>query len=89
MLKWVKKACDDRKELTEESFAEYLLDHVKILLVEVPQDTDLNHYFEIMNSRGEQLEQHEIVKANLIKPLQNDQSAMALFSSLWKAAANI
>lgn len=89
MLERVKKACNDRKELTEKSFTEYLLDHVKILLIEVPQDTDLNHYFEIMNSRGEQLEQHEIVKANLMKPLQNDQSAMALFSSLWKAAANM
>lgn len=27
--------------------------------VKVPADTDLNHYFEIMNNRGEQLEKHE------------------------------
>lgn len=88
MNKWVEKACVER-ELKKEAFMVYLLDHVKILLVDVPQDTDLNHYFEIMNSRGEQLEQHEIVKARLMEPLQNDQTAMALFNSLWKAAADM
>ena len=88
MNKWVEKACVERG-LKKEAFMVYLLDHVKILLVDVPQDTDLNHYFEIMNSRGEQLEQHEIVKARLMEPLQNDQTAMALFNSLWKAAADM
>lgn len=84
----VQDACNERG-LQKETFIEYLLEHVKILMIDVPQDTDLNHYFEIMNSRGEQLEQHEIVKARLMQPLQNDQAAMALFNSLWKAAANM
>ncbi len=88
MDKRVLKACNERG-LQKETFMEYLLEKVKILMIDVPQDTDLNHYFEIMNSRGEQLEQHEIVKARLMQHLQNDQSAMALFNSLWKAAANM
>lgn len=47
-------------------FFQYLLKHVTILRVAVPKDTDLNHYFEIMNNRGEQLEKHEVLKANLM-----------------------
>lgn len=32
-------------------FCQHLLKNVTILRVAVPQDTDLNHYFEIMNNR--------------------------------------
>ena len=35
----------------------------------MPKDTDLNHYFEVMNSRGEQLEKHEVIKARLMDVL--------------------
>ena len=34
--------------------------------IEVPNHTDLNHYFEIMNTRGEQLEQSDVLKAKLM-----------------------
>ncbi|MEE1210468.1 MAG: DUF262 domain-containing protein, partial [Parafannyhessea umbonata] len=39
------------------------LSRTSLYRIEVPEGTDLNHYFEIMNTRGEQLEQHEILKA--------------------------
>lgn len=32
---------------------------VIVYRIEVPENTDLNRYFEIMNTRGEQLEQHD------------------------------
>ena len=48
---------------TNEKYLAYLLEHVIIYRIPVPEDTDLNHYFEIMNTRGEQLEKHEILKA--------------------------
>lgn len=44
-----KRSVDKKKEL-----ADFLLKHVEIIRTEVPNDTDLNHYFEIMNTRGEQ-----------------------------------
>ena len=47
-----------------DKFKEYFLNHVHIIHYRVPKDVELNHYFEVMNSRGEQLEKHEIVKAN-------------------------
>lgn len=42
-----------------------------------------------MNSRGEQLEQHEIVKAQLMAPIKEDQSAMAAFNLIWEACSNM
>lgn len=48
------------------------LKRVFLIRVQVPQNIDLNHYFEIMNTRGEQLELHEIAKAKLLEVLQSD-----------------
>lgn len=62
----------------------YLLDNVKILRSELPQGTDLNHYFEVMNTRGEQLEKHEIIKSRLISALQ-DPVDRDIFSQVWDA----
>ncbi|GAA1531999.1 DUF262 domain-containing protein [Brevibacterium picturae] len=63
---------------------EYLLDNVKILRSELPQGTDLNHYFEVMNTRGEQLEKHEILKSRLISAL-DDAGDRENFSQVWDA----
>ena len=49
------------------------LERVFLIQVQVPQNIDLNHYFEIMNTRGEQLELHEIAKAKLLEVLENDR----------------
>lgn len=38
--------------LTVEQFCDYFFNKVEILSVQVPEDTDLNHYFEIMNTVG-------------------------------------
>ena len=48
------------------------LERVFLVQVQVPQNIDLNHYFEIMNTRGEQLELHEIAKAKLLEVLESD-----------------
>lgn len=53
----------------KEKFTEYFCDNVRLIHYNVPKDVDLNHYFEVMNSRGEQLEKHEIVKARLYEIL--------------------
>lgn len=41
--------------------------------VQVPKDIDLNHYFEIMHTRGEQLELHQIVKAKILSQLEDNK----------------
>ncbi len=55
-------------------FCTFLFDKVEIARVPVPQETDLNHYFEVMNNRGEQLEKHEIIKARLLSAISSDDS---------------
>jgi hypothetical protein len=67
-------------------FKEYFLDYVHIIHYQVPKDVDLNHYFEVMNSRGEQLEMHEIVKSRLCTVLKN-KSDIATFSRVWEACS--
>ena len=69
-------------------FTSFLLEHVKILRVVVPNDTDLNHYFEIMNNRGEQLEKHEVLKARLMNQLCTDQERYT-FARVWDACADM
>lgn len=55
--------------------------------IEVPRHTDLNHYFEIMNTRGEQLEQHEVLKAWLMEPMSGRDAAE--FASIWDACSDM
>ncbi|MDY6206836.1 MAG: DUF262 domain-containing protein [Prevotella sp.] len=71
----------------KQAFADYLLAHVHIIHYNVPKDVDLNHYFEVMNSRGEQLEKHEIVKAKLIAFL--DKNERNKFSGIWQACSEM
>ena len=76
-------------------FARFLLERVQLLRVEVPEDTDLNHYFEIMNNRGEQLEKHEVLKARLLDKLndiqdeQRKQQSTHALHTVWEACANM
>ena len=72
-----------------QGFYNYLLKKVNILRVSVPKDTDLNHYFEIMNTRGEQLEKHEILKAKLLKFLSDDKKMSYAFNKVWEACSDM
>lgn len=79
----VPKLCRDQ----ELRFADYLFNHVQIMRVQVPEDTELNHYFEIMNNRGEQLEKHEVLKSRLMSKLPpGDRTVLHL---VWEATANM
>lgn len=72
------------------------LDKIVILRTRVPEKIDLNHYFEIMNTRGEQLLPHEIIKSKIISkfkdssneqnPLNNDH---ILVSLIWDACSQM
>lgn len=75
------------KELDLETFAAYLFQKVIMLRIPVPQDTQLNHYFEIMNTRGEQLEKHEVLKAVLMGKLAPDEHH--LFHLIWEACSDM
>ena len=77
----------EAKELDKAQFADYLFNQVTILRIPLPHDTQLNHYFEIMNTRGEQLEKHEVLKATLMSKLQPEEHP--LFHRIWEACADM
>ena len=64
------------------------LKHVVLYRIEVPEHTDLNRYFEIMNTRGEQLEQHDILKARLMNYL-DDACEREAFARIWEACSDM
>ncbi len=76
----VPKTCQDQ-------FKNYFQHSVHLIHYQVPKDIDLNHYFEIMNSRGEQLEKHEIIKARLIEKLNDADKAK--FNRLWEFCSEL
>lgn len=64
------------------------LKSVILYRIEVPEHTDLNRYFEIMNTRGEQLEQHDILKAQLMGYL-SDRCEQEFFARVWDACSDM
>lgn len=85
------RAAHKRGEFTTEDL-EYLRHNVRIVRTTLPGRTDLNHYFEVMNSRGEQLEKHEIVKAALmgrLSDLDDGGAASRTFARIWDACSDM
>lgn len=76
-----------RTDFDKESFMRKLA-KVIVYRIEVPKNTDLNRYFEIMNTRGEQLEQHDILKATLMSYLSDD-AEKGLFAKIWDACSDM
>lgn len=63
---------------------------VNIFRMRLHPRTDKNHYFEVMNNRGEQLESHEIVKAKLLDSLKDEPAKVrTLFSTIWDACSRM
>ena len=82
----LKKVLEER-QLNPQSFIEYLFEKVIIFRSILPEDLDLNLYFERFNSRGEQLEAHEILKAQMMAKFGTDQEMAQKFARIWDACA--
>ena len=82
----LKKVLEER-QLDPQSFVDYLFENVIIFRSILPEDLDLNLYFERFNSRGEQLEAHEILKAQMMSKFGEDQEMAQKFARIWDACA--
>ena len=82
----LKKVLEER-HLNPQSFVDYLFENVIIFRSILPEDLDLNLYFERFNSRGEQLEAHEILKAQMMAKFGTDQEMAQKFARIWDACA--
>ena len=76
-------------KVTPQEFAGFLFSSVQIMRVKMPKDTDLNHYFEIMNNRGEQLEKHEVLKSRMMELLKDNKEDQNCLHVVWEACANM
>ena len=82
----LKKVLEER-QLNPQSFVDYLFENVIIFRSILPEDLDLNLYFERFNSRGEQLEAHEILKAQMMAKFGTDKEMAQKFARIWDACA--
>ena len=82
----LKKVLGER-QLESQSFVDYLFNKVIIFRSILPKDLDLNLYFERFNSRGEQLEAHEILKAQMMAKFGENQETAEKFARIWDACA--
>lgn len=81
----------NQDELGENSFEKELIEKLKRIIIyriQVPEETDLNRYFEIMNTRGEQLEHTDILKAKLMGFLVG-LSDRSIFATIWDACSDM
>ncbi|MCU6501902.1 DUF262 domain-containing HNH endonuclease family protein [Rugamonas sp. A1-17] len=69
-------------------FASFLRTKVTVVRASLPQRMDFNRYFEIMNTRGEQLRQTDIVKARLMQHL-GDDARRDCFAWIWNACSDM
>ena len=65
----------------------YIKNNVILVKTEIPDDTDVATYFEIMNNRGEQLQKHEILKARLMNALESKYHDE--FNLIWTACSTM
>ena len=82
----LKKVLGER-QLEPQYFVDYLFNKVIIFRSILPKDLDLNLYFERFNSRGEQLEAHEILKAQMMAKFGENQETAEKFARIWDACA--
>lgn len=79
---------------TKNSLIKYIFDQVKIVFVEIPHDTDVASYFEIMNNRGEQLQKHEILKSFILEGIkcsegQDIDILRSVYARIWDACSQM
>ena len=76
----------------KEIFRKKFFGQTYIFRTELPKETELNHYFEIMNNRGEQLEKHEILKAQLMNEIKDEDNKdrnvdREVFAQVWESCS--
>jgi uncharacterized protein with ParB-like and HNH nuclease domain len=77
-----------KTEQEKQKFADFVLNKLKMVITNVPEETDLNKLFETLNNRGVQLSQHEILKANLLSKIKNKETRY-LYNALWSACSDM
>ena len=88
--------CPTLRSLSESdqmNFATYFFNNVILVFADMPTDTVVASYFEVMNNRGEQLQKHEILKArfmdSILRKNRNDTDKASVFALIWDACSQM
>lgn len=89
----VKNWVDNNKKLQEsnkEDFAKYVYEKCTFFMATLPENykpSDLNKYFEAMNSTGKNLESHEIIKVE--KYLKSIKDNQPFYNQIWNLVSDM
>lgn len=70
-----------------QSFSDYIWSNATFVITRLHAETDKNRFFDTMNSRGIQLEKHEILKAKLLNGM--DEQSRSIYAKAWDLCADI
>lgn len=79
-LVFIKGYLEQKPDKEIEAFGDFIYHNVKLIKNTTATGTDLNHLFSTINSAGIQLEQTDIIKANLLNLIDEK----VLFSRIWE-----
>ena len=83
---------EEHRDLLE-GFSSFIMNNVILVKTEIPKETDLNKLFELINGRGQQLSQSDILKSqilNLIRvEIDGDESMLIRYGQIWNACADM
>ena len=84
---------DDKRRKYLVDFALFLMTKVILVRTEIPEDTDLNKLFELINGRGQQLSQTDILKSHILdlirKETNGNEDLLIRYGQIWNACADM
>ena len=86
----IKKFMNSLDESDRVGFKDYILKSTTFFISKLPKQyasQDLNRYFEAMNAAGRSLENHEILKVNLLKLVDKDYEEY--YTRIWNAVSEM
>lgn len=76
-----------KSEVSLQDFNDYLWSKASFVITQLHPNADKERFFDTMNSRGVQLEKHEILKAFMLNGLSNEQ--LEAYGKAWDLCADI
>lgn len=81
---------DHRNNLDD--FAKFIVTKVVVIRTEIPEDADLNKIFELINGRGEQLSQTDILKSHILEKVRKEvfsEDKLVRYSEIWDSCSDM
>ena len=84
---------DDKRRDNLVSFASFIMENVILVRTEIPEETDLNKLFELINGRGQQLSQTDILKSHILNLIREEtdknENLLIRYGQIWNACADM